>query len=171
MINEKVVALINTQINKELFSAYLYLYFANRFSEAGLDGFAHWYTIQAQEERDHAMLFLKYLQINDAKVVFEMIEKPTTDAQTLLDILNVGLAHEHYVTSLIHAIYDAASSIKDYRTMQFLDWFVKEQCEEEKNATELIKKMKLFGSDPRGLYALDQELGARLYSAPSLVLD
>ena len=80
------------------------------------------------------------------------------------------LHHERYVTGLIHAIYDAAYSVKDFRTMQFLDWFVKEQGEEETNASDLIKKMELFGDDAKSLYMLDQELGGRTYAAPSLVL-
>ena len=80
------------------------------------------------------------------------------------------LKHEQYVTSLIHNIYDAAYSVKDFRTMQFLDWFVKEQGEEETNANDLIRKMELFGTDAKGLYLLDQELGQRIYTAPSLVL-
>lgn len=171
MLNEKVAALINKQINKEFYSAYLYLSFASHFADAGLDGFANWYTIQAQEERDHAMLFLKYLQNNDGKVTFETIDAANYEAKSHMDVLKAGFSHEEYVTSLINAIYDAAQSVKDYRSMQFLDWFVKEQGEEEKNASELIKKMGLFGSDPKGLYMLNQELAARVYSAPSLVID
>ena len=89
----------------------------------------------------------------------------------LADPLNEGLKHEQYVTDLIHTIYAAAKEVNDFRTMQFLDWFVKEQGEEEKNANDLITKMELFGSDPRSLYLLDQELAARVYTAPSLVLD
>ena len=85
-------------------------------------------------------------------------------------VLEKGLQHERYVTDLIHTIYDAAYSVKDFRTMQFLDWFVKEQGEEEKNAEDLLKKMELFGGDPKSLYLLDQELAARTYAAPSLVL-
>ena len=88
-----------------------------------------------------------------------------------MDVLKAGLTHEEYVNSLINAIYDAALSVKDYRTMQFLDWFVKAQGEEEMNASELIKKKELFGSDAKGLYMLNQELAARVYSAPSLALD
>ena len=87
-----------------------------------------------------------------------------------MDALQAGLKHEAYVTSLINGIYDAAKAVNDYRTMQFLDWFVKEQGEEEKNADDLIKKYKLYGSDPKGLYALNQELLGRVYAAPSLVL-
>ena len=115
--------------------------------------------------------FIKGLQNNDGKVTFGAIDAPATDAKSHMDILKAGLAHEEYVTSLINNIYDAAHSVKDYRTMQFLDWFVKEQGEEEMNASELIKKMELFGGDARSLYMLNQELAARVYSAPSLVLD
>ena len=171
MLNEKVAALINIQINKELYSAYIYLEFANHFVEAGLDGFANWYTIQAQEERDHAMLFLKYLQNNDGKVIFTAIDAPSYNTSSHMDVLRAGLSHEEYVTSLINNIYDVANSVKDFRTMQFLDWFIKEQGEEEKNASELIKKMELFGGDAKSLYMLNQELAARIYTAPSLVLD
>ena len=127
MLDVKIKDLLNQQINKEFYSAYLYLAFSNYFSERNLSGFSNWYRIQ-------------------------------------------GLQHERYVTDLIHTIYDAAYSVKDFRTMQFLDWFVKEQGEEEKNAEDLLKKMELFGGDPKSLYLLDQELAARTYAAPSLVL-
>lgn len=170
MLDKKVTELINTQVNKEFYSAYLYLYFANHFEDIGLDGFANWYTIQAQEERDHAMLMRTYLFNNGAHVTFEAIEKPTEEIKEPMDALQAGLKHEAYVTSLINGIYDAAKAVNDYRTMQFLDWFVKEQGEEEKNADDLIKKYKLYGSDPKGLYALNQELLGRVYAAPSLVL-
>lgn len=170
MFDEKVANLLNEQINKELYSAYLYLEFANYYTEQGLDGFANWYTIQAQEERDHAMLFVQYMHNNGLKVTYETINKPEIIAQTNMEPLKAGLAHEQYVTSLINGIYEAAYSVRDFRTMQFLDWFVKEQGEEETNAESLIKKMELFGSDAKGLYMLDSELGARVYSAPSLTL-
>ena len=170
MVNEKVAELLNTQVNKEFYSAYLYLAFSNYFSDAGLDGFANWYQIQAQEDRDHAMLFVQYMQNNDIPVTYEAIEQPKFDANEHIDILKAALNHERYVTGLIHNIYGAASDAKDFRTMQFLDWFVKEQGEEETNASDLIKKMELFGSDPKSLYLLDQEMAARTYAAPSLVL-
>ena len=170
MLNTKVSELLNQQINKELYSAYLYLDFSNYFSEKGLDGFANWYMIQAQEERDHAMLFYKYLQNNNEKVTLEAIAKPDKSLDSDMTVLKAGLEHEEYVTSLINDIYAAAYEVKDFRTMQFLDWFVKEQGEEETNANDLISKMELFGSDPKGLYMLNSELAARVYSAPSLVL-
>jgi ferritin len=171
MLDEKVAALINTQINKELYSAYLYLEFANRFADAGLNGFANWYTIQAQEERDHAMLMLKFLQMCGESIELLPIDKPDAELKTLMDPLEKAYEHEQYVTSLINNIYAAAYEVKDFKTMQFLDWFVKEQVEEEDNASTLIKKMELFGTDGKGLYMLDQELGGRVYSAPSLTLD
>ena len=134
MLTETVSQLLNDQVNKEFYSAYLYLCFSNYYVEQGLSG------------------------------------KPDAELKTNMDPLKAGLAHEQYVTSLIHAIYEAAYEAKDFRTMQFLDWFVKEQGEEETNAADLIKKMELFGSDPKGLYMLDQELAARTYTAPSLTL-
>lgn len=170
MLSESVARLMNQQINREFYSAYLYLYFSNYCAEAGLDGFANWYRVQAQEERDHAMLMLQYMQNNGAPVSLEAIEKPEAQLSQTMDVPKAGLAHEQYVTGLIHQLYDAAYTDKDFRTMQFLDWFVKEQGEEEKNAGDLIKKMELFGSDPKSLYLLDQELAGRVYAAPSLVL-
>ena len=162
--------MLNEQINKEFYSAYLYLDFSNYFKAAGLDGFANWYMVQAQEERDHAMLFYQYLQNEGQTVTLEAIGKPDKVLNTNMDVLKAGLEHEEYVTSLINDIYAAAYEVKDFRTMQFLDWFVKEQGEEETNAKDMITKMELFGSDPRGLYLLNQELAARVYTAPSLVL-
>ena len=169
-MNEKVHELLNAQINKEFYSAYLYLDFSNYFEDVGLDGFANWYKIQAQEERDHAMLFYQYLQNENQKVTLEAIDKPDKEFSCHMDVLEAGLEHEKYVTALINDIYAAAYDARDFRTMQFLDWFVKEQGEEETNANDLITNMELFGSDPQSLYMLNQELAARVYTAPSLVL-
>jgi len=169
-MKETVHQLLNQQINKEFYSAYLYLEFSNYFKAQGLDGFANWYMVQAQEERDHAVLFYTYLQNENQIITLEAIDKPALDITCHMDILKAGLAHEEYVTSLINDIYAAASDVKDFRTMQFLDWFVKEQGEEETNAHDMITKMELFGSDPRSLYLLNQELAARVYAAPTLVL-
>ncbi len=170
MLNAKVRELLNTQINKEFYSAYLYLSFSNYFKAKGLDGFANWYMIQAQEERDHALLFYQYLQNNNEAVTLDAIDKPKSEFADSMAVLKAGLDHEIYVTSLINDIYAAAYEVKDFRTMQFLDWFVKEQGEEETNANDLISKMEMFGSDPRSLYMLNSELAARVYAAPSLVL-
>ena len=169
-MDKKVAGLLNDQINKELYSAYLYLDMANFYDEKGLDGFANWYEIQAKEEQDHAMLIYQYLHNNNEKVTLEAIAKPDKTFTTLLDPLTAGLAHEQYVTSLINNIYTAAQEVKDFRTTQFLDWFIKERGEEEKNSSDQITKMELFGDDARSLYMLNEELKSRVYSAPSLVL-
>ena len=169
-MNDKIAKLLNEQINKEFYSAYLYLDIANFYDSLDLDGYANYYTIQAQEERDHALLFMKYMQNNGLKVTFEAIGKPDKEFNSVLDPLLVAAEHERYVTSLINDIYHEAYEGKDYRTMKFLDWFVDEQMEEEDNADSMVSRYKLFGSDPKGLYSLDQEYGQRIYTAPSLVL-
>ena len=170
-MNNRIAELLNDQINKELYSAYLYLDIANYYDELDLDGYANYYMIQAQEERDHALLFMKYMQINGLKVTLKAIDKPDKVFDSVLSPLEIAAEHERYVTDLINNIYHEAQLDKDYRAMKFLDWFVDEQMEEEDNADKMISKYKLFGGDPRGLYLLDQEYAARVYSAPSLVLD
>lgn len=169
-MNEKVAKLINEQVTHEFYSAYLYLDFANYYASIGLDGFANWYEVQAQEEQAHAMLFYQYLHNNGEKVTLGAIQQPDKVLDSAMAPLKAGLAHEQLVTSLINAIYDEAHASHDYRTMQVLDWFVKEQGEEEKNAADMITKMELFGGDPKGLYMLNSELKTRTYSAPSLTL-
>ena len=169
-MDKKVVELLNQQITKEFYSAYLYLEFSNFYYDQELNGFGNYFKVQAQEERDHAMLFLQYLQNNGQRPALETIEKPAVIPTNAKMALEEAAKHERYVTSLIHEIYDAAYSVKDFRTMQFLDWFVKEQGEEESNADSLVKKFTLFGDDPKSLYMLDSELAARVYAAPSLVL-
>ena len=171
MLNKEVARLLNEQINKELYSAYLYLDMANYFADEGLNGFEHWFYVQTQEERDHAMLFRQYLLNNGEKVTFESIEAPNEVYETFREPLVGALKHEEYVTASINAIYEEAFQNKDFRTMQFLDWFIKEQGEEEKNADDNIKKYDLFAGDSKGLYMLDSEMKVRMYNAPSLVLD
>lgn len=166
-MDAKVYELINDQINKELYSAYLYLSFADYYEEEGLEGYANWYMIQAQEERDHALIFRNYLHDNGEKVKLGAIAMPDKTFNSFIEPLEAGLEHERYVTSLINDIYAAAEEVKDYRAMKFLDWFIDEQMEEEDNADDMITKMKLFGSDAKALYDLDREYAARAYSVPS----
>ena len=170
MLSAKVVELLNNQVNAEFYSAYLYLDMANYYKNEGLDGYYNWYKVQAQEERDHALLFMDYIQQNGVEVVLEAIAKPDKEFKAFIDPLKAGAEHERLVTSLIHDIYAVAYEEKDFRTMQFLDWFVKEQAEEEDNADDMVKKFELFGNDSKGLYQLDNELKSRVYSAPSLTL-
>lgn len=169
-MDKKVADLINDQINAELFSSYLYLDFANYYHDEGLEGFANWFDIQAKEELDHAMLMRTYLFNNGYRVTLDAIKKPDTKCKKPNDALKFSFEHEKYITSLIHKIYKAAKDADDFRTMEFFNWFVKEQGEEEKNADDLIKKFELYGKDAKGLYELNKELLARVYSAPSLTL-
>ncbi len=169
-MNDKVAFLLNEQIQKELFSAYLYFDMANYYSDVGLNGFSNWFYIQAQEEMSHAMLFRQYLLDNGQKVTLLPIEAPACKFKDKEydKPLKTTYSHEQAVTASISNIYEKATTAKDYRTIEFLNWFIKEQGEEEKNADDLIKKFKLFGSDAKALYELDNELAQRVYASPSL---
>lgn len=170
MINDKIKTMLNAHLTKELFSSYLYLAIANYYEQENLNGFANWFEIQAKEELDHAMLFRKYL-INDGfSLQLEAIAAPDVQYSNLKDALIATLAHEQMITSAISEIYSEALDCKDYKTTQFLDWFMKEQGEEEKNSIDLLKKFELFGTDPKGLYMLNSELLTRVYALPSLVI-
>ena len=171
MLNTEITKLLNEQINKELYSAYLYMDMSNYYADQGLNGFENWFFVQTQEERDHAMLFRQYLLNNGESVILTAIASPNEKYNDYKAPLVKALEHEQFVTDSINKIYEAAYKISDFRTMQFLDWFIKEQGEEEKNADDNIKKYDLFAGDPKGLYMLDNEMKARVYSAPSLVLD
>ena len=170
MLKKEVASLLEQQINKEFYSAYLYLDISNYYYSKNLDGFGNWFKIQAQEERDHALLFLTYLQNNGEAPKLSAIDAPDKVFNNFRDPLTAVLNHEQYITALINNIYAEAMKVNDFRTLQFLDWFVKEQGEEEKNANDLLGRFDLFGSDPKSLYALDAEMAARTYSAPTLVL-
>lgn len=158
MINPKVKELMNVQINKEIYSAYLYLEFANYFQEIGLNGFASWYKKQAEEELEHAMKFNDYLYSQGEKVELLPVEAPKVKFDGPRDALVQGLKHEEYVTSLIEKIFQAAREGNDYRSIRFLNWFIDEQTEEEENAHELIGKFDLAKDQ---LYLLDKELKKR----------
>ncbi len=171
MIEKKIADLLNKQINREFFSAYLYLGISNYYQEEGLDGFSNWYKIQAKEEMDHANLMIQYLQNNNKKIELELIEKPETDYPNIQEGTATSLKHEQFITEEIKKIYGTALELQDYQTVEFLSWFLKEQVEEEKNAEDQIKKLSLFGSEQKALYMLDKDLAARIYAPPSLILE
>ena len=162
-MDQKVAQLLNEQINKEFVSAYIYLDMANFYSAKGLDGFSNWFEIQAREEQDHAMRIYGYLHDNSEPVTLAAIAAPDLHFSTLSEPLQAALEHEKYITGEINTIYAAATAVNDYRTVQFLDWFIAEQGEEEKNSSDLITKMELFGEDARTLYMLNSELASRTY--------
>ena len=169
-MNDKIAFLLNQQINKEFYSAYLYLDMSNYYDALDLNGYANYYMVQAQEERDHALLFMQYMQSIGLKVTLDAIDKPDKVFDSVLAPLEIAAEHERYVSSLINDIYHECHEARDYRTLKFLDWFVDEQMEEEDNANSMISRFKLFGDDAKGLYLLDQEYAGRVYTAPSLVL-
>lgn len=162
MLREKIIGLINYQIGKELESAYLYLDFANWFSEHNLKGFEHWYKVQAREEIEHAEKFIDYLHDEDCVVELGDLEKIKCSCSSIVDILSHGLEHEKYVTKLINELYTEAENQYDIRTQRFLDWFINEQAEEEKNARDLIDDYETFANGCNaGLYQMDRDLSKR----------
>ena len=164
-MDKQVADLMKDQVNKEFYSAYLYLDISNYYYEKNLDGFGHWFMLQAKEEQQHALKILKYLQDNNEKVKLETIPAPEFNFTNLREPLVATLKHEQYVTGLIHAISKKARESDDFRSYLFMDWFVAEQGEEEKNTSDLIAKYDLFGDDPKGLYLLNNELGGRTETA------
>lgn len=170
MLKKELVSLLNNQVNLEWYSAYFYLDIYDYYADQNLNGFSSWFYVQTQEERDHAMLFVKYLLNNDEKVVLQDVKAPKIPFHDFREPVNAALEHERKVTAAINDIYSVAYEQKDFRTMQFLDWFVKEQGEEEKNTEDVVKRYDLFGKDAKGLYLLDSELGGRVYAAPTLVI-
>ncbi len=167
MQNKKTEQLLNEQINKELYSAYLYLAMSSYFQAKNLSGFANWFYVQAQEERDHAMIIYNYMHRIDAPVKLTAIDMPQGDFKSVAEVLDKTLEHEKYVTSLIYAILDAANEEKDYKAIQFLQWFVTEQEEEEENATGLIESLKIAGTGEGGLYMMDKDMAQRVYTQAS----
>jgi len=169
-MEQKIISLLTNQVNKEFYSAYFYLDIANYYDFHNLKGFSNWFRVQAQEERDHAILFSTYLLNNGQAVKLGQIDAPAIEFKDFRQPLIATLEHEKYVTSLINNIYGASMDIKDFRTIQFLDWFIKEQGEEEKNSDDLIKRYDLFGNDKKALYMLDSELASRVYAPPTLII-
>ena len=162
--------MLNDQVNNELHSSYLYLDMANYYYDNNLNVFGNWFDVQTEEEKAHGMLFIQYLRNNGVEIELKEIPAPTLKYKNFKEPLEAALEHERYITASINEIYAEAYLVKDFRTMQFLDWFVKEQGEEEQNSDDLCKRYDLFGTDPKGLYLLDNELSGRTFTAPSLTL-
>ncbi|MDR1272234.1 MAG: ferritin [Clostridiales Family XIII bacterium] len=164
MFDPKVEDLLNKQIVAEAYSANLYLSMSAWFRDKNLDGYANWFYVQYKEEMDHSLIIYNYVLNAGGQVKLGAIDAPPTEFGGVRDILKQSLEHEQLVTSLIYAINDAALGVKDYKTVQFLDWFIQEQVEEEDNASTNIGRFDLFGEDPKGLYSLDEEMNGRSYT-------
>jgi ferritin len=161
MIGKSMQDAMNEQINKELFSSYLYLSMAAYFEDRNLMGFAHWMHLQADEEREHAMKFFNYILDAGGRVYLEAIGAPETDWKSNLEVAEQVAEHEAKVTASIHALYELALKEKDYAAQVMLQWFITEQVEEEKNAAELVAKLRLIEERGTAVLMLDHRLSKR----------
>ena len=162
MLSKKMTDALNGQINKELYSAYLYLAMAVHAEDSGLKGFSTWFRLQAQEEVEHGMKIYGYVQEHGGHVELEAIAKPSAKFKSPTDLFENALAHEQYVTKSIHSLVDLAIKERDHATNSFLKWFVDEQAEEEAHASEILGKLQMVGDKPSGaLFMIDRELGKR----------
>ncbi|MDZ7859378.1 MAG: ferritin [Candidatus Krumholzibacteriota bacterium] len=166
MLSEKMREALSEQINKEMYSAYLYLSMSSYLDSEGLKGFSNWYFIQYREETDHAMRIYDYIQEQGLRVKLKAIEEPPSDFGTPLEVVEKTLEHEKFVTGLINNLMDLAIQEKDHATRIFLQWFVSEQIEEESSVSDILDKLKLAGEKGNGLFMIDKELMARVYIAP-----
>jgi len=161
MYSKRVMELMNEQIKHELYSAYLYLSMSAYFEGESLPGFAHWMRVQAAEEQEHAMKFYDFIYERGGRVVLQAIDQPPAEFESLREVFKQTLEHEKKVTGLIEAMYTAAVEDKDYASQTFLNWFIDEQVEEEKNATDLLETLRMVGDKGSALIMLDRELGRR----------
>ncbi|MBI3163283.1 MAG: ferritin [Chloroflexi bacterium] len=161
MISKTMQDAMNDQINKELFSSYLYLSMAAYFEDKNLPGFAHWMRIQEAEEREHAMKLYDFLLERGGKVSLKAIDAPKTEWVSTLEVAQEVAAHEAKVTASIHALYETALKEKDYPAQVMLQWFITEQVEEEKNAAEIVANLKLIEERGTAVLMLDHRLSKR----------
>ncbi|MBU7013136.1 MAG: ferritin [Theionarchaea archaeon] len=167
MMKDKIEKAINSQINAELYSSYLYLSMSSYFSSINFDGFASWMQVQAQEELMHAMKFYNYVVERGGRVILTAIEAPLAEWDSPLAVFEHVYAHEQKVTGLINDLVDLAIAENDHATTTFLQWFVAEQVEEESSADQIVQKLILVKDQGSGLLMLDQELGKRAFTPPS----
>ena len=167
MLSKKMVKALNEQINKEIYSAYLYMSMSSYSDFIGLKGFANWFMVQYQEEMEHAMRFYNYIQEQGEQVILLAIDQPQTKFASPLAMFEKTLEHEKYVTKRINMLVDQAVKENDHATQIFLQWFVTEQVEEEANANDIMGKLKLVGKQGNGLFMVDKDLAARTFT-PSI---
>jgi ferritin len=161
MISKKMAEAINGQINKEMYSAYLYLSMSAWGQAKGLKGFAGWFAAQAKEEMGHALKFYKYLEEQGAAIRLLAIDAPTATFASPTAAFEATLKHEQFVTKSIHKLMDQAIAERDHATQIYLQWFVTEQVEEEANASEILEKLKMVAGHAQGLFMVDRELSMR----------
>jgi ferritin len=160
-LSKKMQDALNEQIREELASSYIYLSMAAYCESISLPGFAHWMRVQSNEELEHAMKFYDYIHDRGGRVVLQAIEQPPAEFEGPLGVFEKTLAHEQYITGRIHKLYGMAIEENDYASMGILQWFVNEQVEEEKTATEILGLVKMVGDKGQGLIMLDRHLASR----------
>lgn len=166
MFSENLAQALNDQINFEFYSAHLYLSVAAYFSSIDLDGFANFFTVQAEEEKFHAMKFYNYVNEMEGRVLLKGFENPPVYFDSPLDAFEKSLEHEKIVSKRIYNLSDIAMEEREHATLSLLRWFIDEQVEEEKNLNTVIKKLKRIENDMAALYMLDTELAARVFVPP-----
>jgi ferritin len=166
MLKKKLETALNKQINAEIYSAYLYLSMSTYCEAKGLAGIASWMRVQTQEEMVHAMKLHDYVNERGGRVTLTGIEAPPTEWKSPADVFDATYKHEQVVTGLINKLVELAAKEKDPATSSMLNWFVDEQVEEEASASAVVAKFELMGDAPGGLFAIDRELGARVFTPP-----
>lgn len=167
MISDKIKDILNEQINKEFYSAYLYLAMSAYFSEIGLYGFSHWTKMQSREEIDHGMILFEYVLNRKSQVRLKSLESPSLDLNGPLDVFEQIYKHERAITASIDCVASLSEGECDLATRNFIDWYLKEQTEEEASVLRIISKLKAFGEEKSALYLIDRELSSREYSPAS----
>lgn len=162
-MNATVEKELNKQINREYYSAYLYLSMSAQLAEMNLDGFANWTRIQYQEEITHALKIYDYLLERGGRVELEAIDKPQIEWESPLEIFEDVYKHEQYITQSINNLVNISMEERDHATTNMLQWFVDEQVEEEANASQILGKLELIGEKTSGLFMLDRELQSRVF--------
>lgn len=167
MISKTLQKAINEQINKELFSEYLYSSMQAWLAHENLDGMANWMKAQSQEEHFHAMKFFDYLIERGGKVELLAIEKPEVDFDNPLKAFKSALEHEQFITKSINELMDIAIAENDHASRGFLQWYVDEQVEEEATVDSIVHRLEMIGNNMHGIFMLDRELGSRTFSEPA----
>jgi ferritin len=161
MISKRMQEALNAQIGKEIYSAYVYLQMSARSAEEGLPGLSSWFRRQFEEELQHGLKIMDHLADRDAAVRLKEIRPPPTEFKAPLEVFEKVLHHEQEVSRSIHALVGLAAEEKDVATEEFLQWFVREQVEEEASVQKIIDRLELIGDSGSGMYLLDAELGKR----------
>jgi ferritin len=161
MLSKSMEEALNRQVNRELYSAYLYMSMSANFSSANLSGFAKWMRIQAKEERAHATKLYDYILARGGKIALFDIEAPKAKWASATKVFEEVYAHEQKVTGMINALVELATKEKDHASFEMLQWFVKEQVEEEEHASEILAKVRTIGDVPGHLFYLDHQLAKR----------